>query len=48
MTGAVIIGILEAGIISVGLSGFWTRLVYGLTIVVSVSIYALVFKQKRE
>lgn len=48
MVGAVIIGILEAGIISVGLSGFWTRLVYGLTIVISVSVYALVFKQKRS
>jgi simple sugar transport system permease protein len=46
--GAVIIGILEAGIISMGLSGFWTRLVYGLTIVVSVSVYAVVFQQKRE
>jgi len=48
VTGAIIIGILEAGIISMGLSGFWTRLVYGLTIVVSVSVYALVFHQKRE
>lgn len=48
VTGAIIIGILEAGIISMGLSGFWTRLVYGLTIVVSVSIYAMVFHQKRE
>ena len=48
LAGAVIIGILEAGIISMGLSGFWTRLVYGLTIVVSVCVYAVVFQQKRE
>ncbi len=46
--GAVIIGITEAGIISAGLSGFWTRLVYGLIIVISVSVYARVFGTKRE
>lgn len=40
LVGACIIGIIEAGIISAGLSGFWTRLVYGLIIVISVSVYA--------
>ena len=38
--GSIIIGIIEAGIISTGLAGFWTRLVYGLIIVLSVSVYA--------
>ena len=33
--------------ISAGLSGFWTRLVHGLIIVVSVSVYARVFKSWR-
>ncbi len=45
--GSIIIGILEAGIISSGLSGYWTRLAHGLVIVTSVSIYAMVFKTKR-
>ena len=47
LVGAVIIGIIEAGIISAGLSGFWTRLVHGFIIVVSVSVYATVFKTGR-
>jgi simple sugar transport system permease protein len=37
--GALIIGSLEAGIIAIGLTGFWTQLIYGLIIVVSLSIY---------
>lgn len=36
--GALIIGIIKAGIISAGLSGFWTRTVYGLIIIFAVSI----------
>lgn len=48
MIGAIIIGMIEAGIISAGLSGFWTRLVYGLIIVLSVSLYAIIFKTKRD
>ncbi|MGD8847062.1 MAG: ABC transporter permease [Desulfobacteraceae bacterium] len=47
LVGAVIIGIIEAGIISAGLSGFWTRLVHGFVIVVSVSVYSMVFKTGR-
>ena len=42
--GAIIIGIVEAGIISAGLSGFWTRTFYGIIIVASVSFYALMAK----
>ncbi len=39
--GAIIIGILEAGIIAMGLSGFWTQLVYGLIIVISITIHSV-------
>jgi simple sugar transport system permease protein len=45
--GSIIIGILEAGIISSGLSGYWTRLSHGLVIVISVSVYAIALKTKR-
>ncbi|MBF0528935.1 MAG: ABC transporter permease [Deltaproteobacteria bacterium] len=48
MIGACIIGILEAGIISSGWSGYWTRLIYGVIIVVCVSIYALGMKMKNH
>jgi len=44
--GAVIIGSLEAGIIAIGLTGFWIQLIYGLIIMVSVSIYAILLKRK--
>ena len=39
--GAIIIGALEAGIISVGLMGFWTQVFYGLIIVISVGIHTI-------
>lgn len=42
--GAVIIGIIEAGIISSGISGLWTRMVYGIVIILAVSIYATLQK----
>jgi simple sugar transport system permease protein len=48
VVGSIIIGILEAGIISAGLSGYWTRLVHGLVIVISVSLYAMAFKSRRR
>ena len=48
VAGSIIIGILEAGIISSGLSGHWTRLVHGLVIVVSVSVYATVFGNRKR
>lgn len=41
LVGAAIVGIIEAGIISAGLSGFWTRAVHGLVIVVAVSSHAV-------
>ena len=37
-----IIGAINAGIIAAGLTGFWTNLIYGLIIVVSVSLQAIV------
>jgi len=39
--GCIIIGSLEAGIISIGLMGFWTQLIYGLVIVISVGIHSI-------
>ncbi len=44
--GALIIGSLEAGIIAIGLTGFWIQLIYGLIIVVSVSIYAILLRKR--
>jgi len=44
--GAIIIGSLEAGIIAIGLTGFWIQFIYGLIIIVSVSIYAILLKNK--
>jgi len=44
LMGAIIIGMIEAGIISIGLSGLWTRMVYGIVIMASVSIHALLTK----
>ena len=41
LVGAVIIGMIEAGLVSAGWSGFWTRFIHGLVLVASVSFYAL-------
>lgn len=46
-TGALIIGSLEAGIIAIGLSGFWTQLIYGFIIMASVSIYTVLLRNRR-
>lgn len=40
-----IIGAINAGIVAVGLSGFWTQLIYGLIIVISVSLQALLSRK---
>ncbi|MFW6381126.1 MAG: ABC transporter permease [Bacillota bacterium] len=42
--GAFLIGSLEAGIVAAGLSGFWTRLIYGLLILVAVTIHTVMKK----
>lgn len=38
--GALIVGALEAGIITMGLQGFWTQFFYGLIIVISLAIHS--------
>jgi simple sugar transport system permease protein len=45
LLGAFMIGTIQAGIVAVGLTGFWTELIYGAVIVVSVSIHAIVQKR---
>jgi simple sugar transport system permease protein len=39
--GSFIIGAIEAAIVAIGLTGFWTQFIYGLIIIVSVSMHAL-------
>jgi len=43
--GSLIIGSLEAGIVAIGLTGFWIQAIYGLIIMISVSIYALMMRK---
>jgi simple sugar transport system permease protein len=43
--GAFIIGAINAGIVAVGLAGFWTQLIYGLIIVISVSLQTLIARK---
>jgi simple sugar transport system permease protein len=40
--GAFIIGAIEAATVAIGLTGFWTQLIYGLIIVLSVTMHAFV------
>ena len=44
---ALIIGCLEAGIVASGIEGFWTQLIYGLIIIISVGFHAQVRKRSR-
>ena len=46
--GALMIGSLEAGIIAIGLSGFWVQLIYGAVIIVCVTIYSLMSGKRTE
>lgn len=39
--GCFIIGAIEAGTVAIGLTGFWTQLIYGLIIILSVSMHAV-------
>lgn len=45
LIGVFIIGSLEAGIVAMGVQGFYTQLIYGLIITIAVSIYAQVMKR---
>jgi simple sugar transport system permease protein len=40
-----IIGAIEAGIVAIGLTGFWTQLIYGLIIVISVAMQAFLSRR---
>jgi simple sugar transport system permease protein len=39
--GSYIIGAINAGIVAIGMTGFWTQLIYGLIILISVSMHVL-------
>jgi simple sugar transport system permease protein len=43
--GAFIIGSIEAATVAVGLTGFWTKLIYGFIIVSSVAMHAFLRKR---
>jgi simple sugar transport system permease protein len=43
--GAFIIGAIEAATVAVGLTGFWTQLIYGLIIVLSVIMHTSLRKR---
>jgi len=45
--GSVIIGIIESGIIAIGLDGFYTRFIYGIIILLAVSAYAKISKKRQ-
>ncbi len=46
LIGIATVGIIEAGIVSSGLSGFWTRTIHGMVIVIAVSSHALLSKKR--
>jgi simple sugar transport system permease protein len=43
--GAFIIGAINAGIVAIGLAGFWTQLIYGLIIVISVALQTFISRK---
>ncbi len=47
IVGVIIIGSLEAGIIAIGLTGFWIQLIYGMIIISSVTIYSVLLKNSK-
>ena len=44
--GVLIIGSLEAGIVAIGLTGFYVQFLYGLLITASVAVYALLLRRR--
>ncbi len=44
--GVLIIGSLEAGIVAIGLTGFYVQFLYGLLITLSVTVYALLMRRQ--
>lgn len=47
LAGATVIGMIEAGVVSAGWSGFWTRFIHGLILVLSVTFYSLVARRRK-
>ncbi len=45
--GAFLIGSLEAGIVAVGLTGFWTQLFYGLIILIAVTLHTILRRHEQ-
>lgn len=45
--GAIIIGIMESGIVAMGFDAFYTRLVYGVIVIASVCLYSLFLNKNR-
>jgi len=45
--GALIIGSLEAGVVAMGIQGFYTQVIYGLLITVAVTIYAVIMRRPK-
>jgi simple sugar transport system permease protein len=43
--GALLMGSLEAGIVALGVSGFWLNVLYGAIIITAVTIYTLIMKK---
>jgi simple sugar transport system permease protein len=45
--GAFIIGAIEAAIVAIGLTGYWTQLIYGLIIILSVTMHSVLRKRMK-
>ena len=45
--GAFIIGSINAGVVAMNISGFWTQLIYGLIIVLSVGLQTVLSRRLR-
>jgi simple sugar transport system permease protein len=43
--GVLIIGSLEAGVVAMGIQGFYTQVIYGLLITIAVTIYAIILRR---
>ena len=43
--GCFIIGAIEAGTVAIGLTGFWIQLIYGLIIIISVSMHSVLSRR---
>lgn len=44
--GVLIIGSLEAGVVAMGIEGFYTQVIYGLLITIAVTIYAIIMRRE--